>query len=144
MRRFLTGEYKPGMSGLNLPPPAHGLAAAVPTAPPRLEPPGGSRKETGLARHFLPAFPFSFPDLSRSAFAVKDTGLDRSPCKGTAEACFPPPFALLPDGQSLALRPRIAPLQASLKVQSGHFITATASRDGESPSKGRRQKKVTL
>ncbi|MFB9087907.1 hypothetical protein ACFFW8_26920 [Erwinia tracheiphila] len=75
---------------------------------------------------------------------MKDTGLDRSPCKGTAKACFPPPFARLPAGQSLALRPRTAPLQASLKVQTGHFITATASSDGESPSKGQRQKKVTL
>lgn len=70
--------------------------------------------DTGMARHFLPAFPFSFPVSSQSAFAVKDTGLDRSPCKGTADACFPPPFALLPVGQSLALRPRSAPLQASL------------------------------
>ncbi len=128
-----------------LPARQHPLACSwLAPAPPQPGPLCVPFTDTGLARHFLLAFPFLFPDSSQSAFAVKDTGLDRSPYKGTAKACFPPPFALPPAGQSLALRPRTAPLQASLKVHAGHFITATASSDGESSSKGRRQKKVTL
>lgn len=81
-RRFLTGRYKPGMSGLNSPPSAHGLAAAVPAAPPELEPPGGSRKETGYARQVISASSFCPLNSSRSAFAVKDSGQTMGTGKG--------------------------------------------------------------
>lgn len=105
-------------------------------------PRGGPSKETGVARHILLAFPFLFPAWSRVALAVKDTGTDRDSGKGKGCACCPHPFARLPCGQLFALRPPAAPLHESLMVRAGHFFTATTSRDGDSPSKGQRQKTV--
>ncbi|PKH19388.1 hypothetical protein CIG19_20345 [Enterobacterales bacterium CwR94] len=63
--------------------PACNWLAPVPQKP---GPPGVPSEETGFARHFFLAYPLMFPVASRFAFAVKDTGLARAPCKGAAEA----------------------------------------------------------
>lgn len=123
---------------------AIGARSWLAPAPPRPGPHGGPSKETGVARHFPPAFPFLFPAWSRVVLAVKDTGTDRDSGKGKGCACCHHPFARLLFGQLFALRPPAAPLHESLMVLAGHFITATPSRDGDSPSKGERQKTVII
>uniref|UniRef100_UPI001F4C39C0 hypothetical protein n=3 Tax=Serratia TaxID=613 RepID=UPI001F4C39C0 len=77
----------------------------------------------------------------KASVPVTDPGPGRGQHKGTLRR-HPHPFALLPCGQSFALRPPVPPLCRQLIPRPGHVVTAPVTPRRQKAKRGIHQKEV--